>query len=83
MALREYAIERRAIIYNVIPRPLFQNNGLTSHADTFGESGDISNICSFGFYEWVYYRDNGLFPSNKDKLGRVIGPVKNEVNEMT
>ena len=82
MALWDYAIERRAVIHNVIPRPLYQNNGLTPYAATFGESGDISNICSFGFYEWVYYRDNGSFPSNKDKLGRVLGPLRNEGNDM-
>ena len=51
MALCEYAIERRAMIHNVIPRSIFQNNGLTPYAVTYGESGDISNICTFGYYE--------------------------------
>ena len=82
MTLWDYAIEHRVIIHNVIPGDPFQNNGLTPYATTFGESGDISNICSFESYQWIYYRDNGSFPSNKDKLGRVLGPVKNEGNEM-
>ena len=82
MVLWDYSIERRAVIHNVIPRPLFQNNGLTPYAAIFRESGDISNICSFGFYEWVYYMDNGSFTANKDKLGRVLGPVKNEGNDI-
>ena len=43
---------------------------------------DISNICKFGWYEFVYYRDKGIFPENKEKLGRVLGPLKNEGNEM-
>ena len=82
MVLWDYAIERRALIHNAVPRPLFQNNGLTPHAATFGVEGDISNICNFGWYEWVYYRDHGNFPENKQKLGRVLGPMKNEGNEM-
>ena len=82
MVLWDYVIKCHFLINYTIPCPLFQNNGLTPYAATFGESGDISNICSFGFYEWVYYRDNGSFPSNKDKLGRVLGPIKNEGNEM-
>ena len=82
MCLRDYAIERRAVIHNLVPRPLFQNNCLTHHAATFGESGDISNVCTFDEYEWVYYRDHGNFPQNKEQLGRVWGPIRNEGNEI-
>ena len=52
------------------------------HAATYGNSGDISNICTFAYYEWVYYRDHGNFPQNKEQLGRVLGPIRNEGNEM-
>ena len=38
-----YTIEWRTMIYNLLPRPLFQNNGLTPHAATLGESSDISS----------------------------------------
>ena len=62
MQLWDYAIERRAKIYNLTPRPLFQLNGLTPFEITFGEMGDLSNLCVFGWYEWVYYRDFGSFP---------------------
>ena len=82
MVLWNYAIEQRAAINNLVPRLLFQNNGQTPHAVTFGSQGDISNLCNFGWYEWVYYRDHGSFPENKEKLGRVLGPIKNEGNEM-
>ena len=82
MVLWDYAIERRAAIHNLVPRPLFQNNGLSPHAATFGSQGDISNLCNFGWYEWVYYRDHGSFPINKLKLGRALGPIKNDGNEM-
>ena len=82
MCLWYYAIERRAMIHNLVPRPLFQNNELTPYPVTFGESGDISNLCTFGYYEWVYNRDQGSFPQNKEQLGRVLGPICNEGNEI-
>ena len=82
MVLWDYCIQRRALIHNVTPRNLFQNNGMNPHTITFGTQEDISNLCSFGWYDWVYYRDHGVFPINKEKLGRVLGPIKNEGNEM-
>jgi len=50
---------------------------------TFGV-GDISNLCNFSWYEWCYFREesNHKFPYQKEYLGRVIGPMKNEGNEM-
>jgi hypothetical protein len=81
--LWDYCLERRAAIHNAVPRPLFQNNGSTPYEATFGEQGDISNICNFGWYQWVYYRNSGTFPEAKERLGRVLGPAKNEGSEMS
>jgi hypothetical protein len=83
MVLWDYCLERRATIHNAVPRPLFQNNGATPYEATFGEQGDISNICNFGWYQWVYYRTPGTFPEAKERLGRVLGPAKNEGSEMS
>ena len=48
-----------------------------------GEEGDISNLCQFGWYEWVYYREGGsMFPFPKEVLGQCVGPAKGEGNEM-
>ena len=76
-------MERQAIIHNALPRPLFQNQGATPHEATFGQQGGISNICNFAWYQWVYYRNPGTFPEAKERLGRVLGPVKNEGSEMS
>ena len=70
MVLWDYAIEQRAPNNNLVPHPLFHNNSQTPHAVTYGSQGDISNLCNFGWYEWVYYRD------------RILGPIKNEGNKM-
>ena len=84
MVLWDYCAERRARIHNVTPRDLFQLNGNTPTMATFGIQGDISNISQFRWYDWCYFRQEGkaLFPQQKIQLGRVLGPSKNEGNEM-
>ena len=85
LVLWDYCAERRAAIHNVIPRDLFQLNGSNPTSATFGTQGDISNICTFDWYDWCYYREEGgtQFPFQKRSLGRVLGPIKNQGNEMT
>ena len=65
MVLWDYCMEQRALIHNAISLLLFQNQGLTPHEATFGQQGDISNICNFGWYQWVYYCNPGSFPEAK------------------
>ena len=80
----DYCAERRARIHNVTPRDLFQLNGNNPTTATFGSQPDISNICQFDWYDWCYFREEGKvqFPYDKFQLGRVLGPTKNEGNEM-
>ena len=68
MVLWDYAIQRRASIHNDVPRTLLQADGQMPHVSNFGFQGDISNLCTFGWHKWVYYRDGGSFPKNKDFL---------------
>ena len=59
----------------------FQIQGSNTYPATFGEEGDISNLCQFAWYEWVYFYDNSPrshFPSQKDIIGQCLGPAKNE-----
>jgi hypothetical protein len=55
--LWDYCMERRVIIYQVTAKKLYQLHGSNPHTATFGTQADISNLCLFGWYEWVYYRD--------------------------
>ena len=62
---------------------LFQLEGQNQYMGTLGETGDISNLCQFGWYEWVYFCQNTVSsPYQKEELGRCLGPTKNEGNEM-
>ena len=78
-----YAAERKSNINNLTAKSLFQLQGQTPHFATFGEMGDISNLCQWGWYEWVYFRQGkAKFPHLTEVLGRCLGPCKNEGNEM-
>ena len=80
----DYCAERRAAITNMTAKELFQLQIQTAHFATFGEEGDISNICQIWWYEWVYFRETtAKFPFPAHVLGRCLGPAKNEGNEMT
>ena len=48
-----------------------------------GDLGDISNLCSLGWFEWCYYHDQNESPYQEEKLGRYLGPAAaNYLNEM-
>ena len=68
----------------MIPRDLFQTDHQSPHQYQFSAQGGISNLCSFVWYDWCYYREEGtnLFPKPKELLGIVLGPAKNEGNKM-
>ena len=52
--------------------------------ETFGEQGDISNLCQFRWYNWCYFRDHKApFPHNQEVLGHVLGPARGEGNELS
>ena len=84
MVLWNFCIERHAKIYNLTPWNLFQLQWESPKTATFGVPGDISKLCNFSWYKWCYYREklNQKFPYPKEYLGRVLGPMKNEGNEM-
>ena len=86
LVIWDYAAERCAAIMSLTARDLFQLQGSNPHTATFGEEGVILRLCQFAWYEWVYFYDNysaACFPFIKAMLGRVLGPAKNEGNEMT
>ncbi len=71
------------MIFQITAKKLFQLNGTNPHTSTFGTEADISHICQYAWYEWVYYRDaKTSFPYQKEGLGRCLGPAKNEGNAM-
>ena len=76
-------VERCASVHNVTSRNTFKLQGLTLHAVLTGEQSDISKLCQFWWFEWVYYlADKKKFPEHKERLLKVLGLSKGIVNEM-
>ena len=79
----DYCLERRVHIYNMTVRDYPTIRGMNPHTLVTGEEGDISNLCQFSWYEWVYFRKHTTaFPHNKEVLGCVLGPARGAGNEM-
>ncbi len=80
----DYCFERRCRINNLTARDMHKLQGRNSHYTVHGDEGDISNLCQFEWYEFVYFRDHtAQFPLDKEVLGRCLGPATGEGNEMT
>jgi hypothetical protein len=83
LVLWDYCMERHALIFQITAKKLFQLNGMNPHTLTFGTEADISHICQYAWYKWVYYCDaTTSFPYQKEWLGRCLEPTKNEGNAM-
>ena len=83
LRLWDYCVERRAAINNLTAKNLFQLHSSNAHTSLTGTEGDISNLCTFKWYDWCYFRDQRTsFPESKEVLGRVLGPARGEGNSM-
>ena len=79
----DYCLEQRVWIYNMTARDYPTICGMNLHTFVTGEEGDISNLCLFSRYEWVYFREHtAAFPHNKEVLGHVLSPARGVGNEM-
>ena len=71
-------------VHNLTAGKNFKLEGLNPCYHTTREQGDISNICVFGFFSWVMYRDQKqVFPNDKWWLGICLGPSDNHGNCMS
>ena len=83
MVLWDFCAERRMRINNLTACTLFQLQGQNPHLGKFGEEGDIYNVCKLKWYEWAYAMDVAAkLPNQAQLLCRVLGPTKNDGNEM-
>ena len=84
LAFWDYCVERRARINNLTARNLFQLHGQVPQTTITGETGDISNLWKFGWYEWCHFWESAeAFPHPKKCLGRCLGPATGIGNEMS
>ena len=83
LVLWNYSMEQWALIYQVTSNNLFQLNATNTYTATFGKEVDISHICQFGWYQWIYFREqSATYPHMKECLGCCLGLAKNKGNTM-
>ncbi len=42
-----------------------------------GETANITHLCEFAWYDWIYFRDSSIsYPEDKWVLGRWLGPAR-------
>ena len=77
MKLWDYCVEWSAKVLSSIAHEHYQLEGMTPKSKLTGQPTDISNLCEFGWYEWVQFRyDNNQFSEPHEHLGRCLGPAE-------
>ena len=76
MILWDFCLECQVRIYNLTAWDHFKVHGTNPHMATTREEGDISNVSTYGWYKWCYYREHtNRFPHNQEVLGWILGPA--------
>ena len=71
-------LELKAYIRSNTALDIFELDGMNPETNISGETYDINNICEFGWYQWVYFRDTYVtFSGYKVVLDRYCGPSIN------
>jgi hypothetical protein len=75
----DFCAQYRAAIMNATAQPTcYALDGQVPWTRMTGQPLDISNICEFKWFEWIYYRDHtSTFPHASEQLGRCLGPALN------
>ena len=68
-------LELEAEIQSTTASNIFRLEGEVPKTVMNGETTNITQLCEFGWYDWVYFRDNAVtYPDDKWVLGRWLGP---------
>ena len=78
----DYCAERRVLINNLTSKNRFQLNGTNANLKIVGDSCDISNSCSLGWFECCYFQDGNPFPYQEVNLDCCFGSSVNYPNDM-
>ena len=73
--LLDDCLELEAYIRSNKALDIFELDGMTPKTNMSGETSDITTLCEFRWYQWVYIRDTSVtFPGDNLVLGRYCGP---------
>ena len=73
--LWDHGIILQVLICSCTTNSIYMTAGEVPNTIMTGDTADISQICQFGWYDWVMYYDNATLPDNRALLGRYLGPA--------
>jgi hypothetical protein len=73
--LWDICLELQCLIRSSIAHNIYALNDDVPNTAVSGDTTDISHLCKFAWYDWVWYLDPVDFPEDKRKLGRWLGPA--------
>jgi hypothetical protein len=74
--LWDHAFELASVVRSHLVLDLYNLNGQVPETIMLGRTDDISFICSYAWYDWVYYNEQTApFPEPKMTLWRYLGPT--------
>ena len=73
--LWDHCIQFQAMIRSCTTNSIYMTAGQVPETIMTGDTADVSQICQFGWYDWVMYHDPTKFPDDKCVLGRYLGPA--------
>jgi hypothetical protein len=81
--LWDYCIELQSRICSNVAHNITSLDGQTPETLMSGGTTDISNLCEYEWFQWIWYRDQiSSFPDDNKVLGRYLGPSKSIWPEM-
>ena len=74
--LWDYCLELQSRIRSHSALTIYDLDGLVPETKLMGSTADISNLCEFGWYQWVLFVDAPIdWPDDRWVLGRYLGPA--------
>ena len=74
--LWDHCIKLESLICSHTANDIYSTRGEVPETIMKGGTADISQICEYGWYDWVMFRYTmEAFPENKFVLGRYLGPA--------
>jgi hypothetical protein len=70
-----FCLELQSMIRLLIAHNIYALNNNVPNTAVSGDTTDISHLCEFARYDWIWYLDQVDFPEDKRNLGRWLGPA--------
>ena len=76
LKLWDHALEHSCRLESATAKDIYKLNGQVPETMLRGDTFDISELCQYGFYDWIKFREPGAtYPDDEMPYGRYLGPI--------